>query len=127
MDRTFHEQPCNPSDTVASPKPCNSQNLEGKKPAWCLPLGSASACGLRQGAVNAGGSQAGISGWGTFGGSILYFFQPAILRQTPAPSGYSNASFNSLASESTVVPVFFHMPSLSNRMLPIRRPQGAIT
>src|SRR6187200_1095508 len=78
MDRTFHEQPCNPSDTVASPKPCNSQNLEGKKPAWCLPLGSASACGLRQGAVNAGGSQAGISGWGTFGGSILYFFQPAI-------------------------------------------------
>src|SRR5919109_5652113 len=33
-----------------------------------------SACGLRQGAVNAGGSQAGISGWGAYGSSILYFF-----------------------------------------------------
>ena len=31
-------------------------------------------CGLRQGAVNAGGSQAGISGWGTLGSPILHFF-----------------------------------------------------
>ena len=35
----------------------------------------ASVCGLRQGAVNAGGSQAGISGWGAFGRPILYFFR----------------------------------------------------
>src|SRR5688572_1425572 len=74
MNRTFHEQPCNPSHIVAPPKPCNLRDLKGIEPAWCLRLEGASACGLRQGAVNAGGSQAGISGWGTFGGSILYFF-----------------------------------------------------
>src|SRR5262245_18527058 len=116
MHGTFHEQPCNPSHIVAPPKTCNLRNVEGNEPAWCLPLESASACGLRQGAVNAGGSQAVISGWGTFGGSILYFFttppgeasRPAHTLQTPAPSGYSNASLSSRASESTVVPVFFH-------------------
>ncbi len=32
-----------------------------------------------------------------------------------APSGYSNASFSSFANVSTVVPVRFHAPSLSNR------------
>ncbi len=35
--------------------------------------------------------------------------------QTAAPSGYCSASRNSLASESTVVPVRFHCPSVSNR------------
>src|SRR4029434_3552593 len=76
MSRKIHEQPCNPSHIVAEPKLCKLQNVEGNTSAWSLPLERTSACGLRQGAVNAGGSQAGISGWGTFGGALLYFFRP---------------------------------------------------
>src|SRR4030095_745967 len=75
MSRKIHEQPCNPSHIVAEPKLCKLQNVEGNTSAWSLPLERTSACGLREGGVNAGGSQAGISGWGTFGGSILYLFR----------------------------------------------------
>src|SRR4030095_418532 len=103
MSRKIHEQPCNPSHIVAEPKLCKLQNVEGNTSAWSLPLEGTSACGLRQGAVNAGGGQAGMSGGGTFGGSILYLFRTDNFRQTPAPSGYSNASFSSRARESTVV------------------------
>jgi hypothetical protein len=46
---------------------------------------------------------------------------------TPAPSGYSNASLSSRASVSTVVPLLFQAPSVSNLKSPIRRPHGAIT
>src|SRR5262245_61735688 len=48
-------------------------------------------------------------------------------RYTPAPSGYSSASLSSLASVSTVVPLRFQAPSVSNRKSPMRRPQGAMT
>jgi hypothetical protein len=48
-------------------------------------------------------------------------------RYTPAPSGYSSASLSSLASVSTVVPLRFQAPSVSNRRSPMRRPQGAMT
>ena len=43
---------------------------------------------------------------------ILYFCTAV---RYAAPSGYSSASFNSRDSVSTVVPVRFHAPSLSNR------------
>ena len=46
---------------------------------------------------------------------------------TPAPSGYSSANLSSLASVSTVVPLRFQAPSVSNRRSPIRRPHGAMT
>ena len=46
---------------------------------------------------------------------------------TPAPSGYSSASFSSRASVSTVVPLRFQAPSVSNRKSPILRPHGAMT
>ena len=48
-------------------------------------------------------------------------------RYTPAPSGYSNASLSSLANVSTVVPLRFQAPSVSNRKSPMRRPHGAMT
>ena len=64
-----------------------------------------SVCGLRHEAVNAGGSQAGIPGRGAFGRPILFFSVQGPFCYTPAPSGYSRASFSSRASDSTVVPL----------------------
>src|SRR3954466_5774708 len=94
--------------------------FEGNRAAHELPLQRASACGLRQGAVNAGGSQVGGLGRGVFG-------RPDRNSYTPAPSGYSKASLSSRAKVSAVVPARFQAPSLSNRKSPIRRPHGAIT
>jgi hypothetical protein len=97
------------------------------------PMAGPSACGLRQGAVNAGGSQVGYQDEGAFGRPIR-FNHPPLLRSnyipnsyTPAPSGYSSANLSSLASVSTVVPLRFQAPSVSNRRSPIRRPHGAMT
>jgi hypothetical protein len=46
--------------------------FEDFETAQPLPLDGASACGLRQGAVNAGGSQVGIPGRGAFGRPIRF-------------------------------------------------------
>src|SRR4051812_7564147 len=94
--------------------------FQGNQAAHELRLERASACGLRQGAVNAGGSQVGGLGRGVFG-------RPDRNSYTPAPSGYSNASLSSRANVSAVVPARFQAPSLSNRKSPMRRPHGAIT
>ncbi len=48
-------------------------------------------------------------------------------RHIAAPSGYCSASRSSLASDSTVVPLRFHCPSVSKRRSPMRRPQGEMT
>src|SRR3954470_8254963 len=91
--------------------------VQGNRPAHELRLEKALACGLRQGAVNAGGSQVGGLGRGVFGRPDRNYQVPkprppqlpaqASTRTptyTPAPSGYSSANFSSLASVSTVVP-----------------------
>ena len=76
------------------------------------------------------GSQVGISGWGTFGRSILYLFLRVwrtLTPQTPAPSGIFQRQLQLARERIDRGSGLFQTPSLSNRMLPMRRPHGAIT
>ena len=137
-----------PSFLKARPAQICAFSKENERHTRC-PSEWASVCGLRQGAVSAGGSQTGILRTGASAAVLIFFvrwvdsnggsmgptlhgssqagsFRPGG-RQTPAPSGYSSASLSSRASVSTVVPARFQAPSVSKRRSPMRRPHGAMT
>src|SRR5918993_1936724 len=85
ISRRIHQQPCNSCHALDVTVGGNSQFFEGLVTAQPLPLRWALACDLRQGAVNAGGSQVGIPGRGAFGRPDR-FSRPQRLPDTPTPA-----------------------------------------